>query len=96
MGRHICFGVKQGCFNPEESYGEICVCCNACGRLNKETMLPDRLATFKRHLEAEKAAGAVAVEGLDEHQKNVIKSNVEYYERAIREVEKEMGVSNDA
>lgn len=94
MGEHICFSVKRDCLNLEESYGEICVGCNACGRLNKATMLPDRLATFKRHLEAAKAAGAV--EGLDEFRKSNIKCNVEYYKQAIREVEKEMEVNDDA
>ncbi|NMA73450.1 MAG: hypothetical protein GX963_04680 [Bacteroidales bacterium] len=95
MGSHICFNIQEDCLNCEESYGEICVGCNACGRLNKETMLPDRLATFKRHLEAAKAY-ASAVEGIDEHQKNIFVENVKYYEQAIRKVKEEMEGDNNA
>jgi len=32
---HICLSVKDNCKNIEESYGEICVRCNKCGRFNK-------------------------------------------------------------
>jgi hypothetical protein len=28
----ICYGVSEDCQNYEESYGEICVQCNKCGR----------------------------------------------------------------
>ena len=34
---HIDYGVCKDCINPD-SYGEICVKCNACGRFGKETM----------------------------------------------------------
>lgn len=32
----ICIGVIDECQNVEESYGEICVQCNKCGRFNDE------------------------------------------------------------
>lgn len=33
---HIDFSVTDNCINLEESYGEICVKCNACGRFNED------------------------------------------------------------
>ena len=32
----IDYGVTDDCQNLEESYGEICVKCNKCGRFDKE------------------------------------------------------------
>lgn len=33
---HISLAVMDGCKNLEESFGEICVRCNKCGRFNEE------------------------------------------------------------
>lgn len=33
---HMSYGVTDDCKNLEESYGEICVKCNKCGRFDKE------------------------------------------------------------
>ena len=33
---YISIGVTDDCKNLEESYGEICVRCNKCGRFDKE------------------------------------------------------------
>ena len=33
---HISSGVSKDCKNKEESYGEICVKCNKCGRFDKD------------------------------------------------------------
>jgi hypothetical protein len=33
---HICYGVTDDCKNLEESYGEICVQCNKCGRFDED------------------------------------------------------------
>ena len=33
---HFCIGVIEDCQNVEESYGEICVHCNKCGRFDAE------------------------------------------------------------
>lgn len=35
MEIHIDYGVREDCKNLKESYGEICVKCNKCGRFNK-------------------------------------------------------------
>ncbi len=33
---HISIAVRDDCKNLAESYGEICVLCNKCGRFDKE------------------------------------------------------------
>ena len=33
---HISNGVSKDCKNKKESYGEICVRCNKCGRFDKD------------------------------------------------------------
>jgi hypothetical protein len=33
---HISYGVTDDCKNLEESYGEICVKCNKCGRFDED------------------------------------------------------------
>jgi len=48
---NICFSVAKDCVNGEDSYGEICVHCNCCGRINKETMWQSRYETAVRHLQ---------------------------------------------
>lgn len=33
---HVSHGVSKDCKNKEESYGEVCVQCNKCGRFDKD------------------------------------------------------------
>lgn len=33
---HVSYGVTDDCKNLKESYGEICVRCNKCGRFDKD------------------------------------------------------------
>lgn len=44
--------VTKECENPD-SFGEICVGCNACGRVNKETMQTDRYNMYRFRLAEE-------------------------------------------
>lgn len=48
---HMCFGVLDDCENLSDSYGEICVGCNCCGRIDKSTMHQCRIETYKRQLD---------------------------------------------
>lgn len=41
--------VLKDCIN-NDSYGEICVWCNACGRIDKSTMWQARYDMYVRHL----------------------------------------------
>lgn len=49
---NICLNVKDNCKNVMESYGEICVGCNCCGRINnsKEAVAKANLIINIRHL----------------------------------------------
>lgn len=48
---HFCFSVRKDCCNMLDSYGEICVGCNCCGRIDEDTKWQSRLATHERHLQ---------------------------------------------
>ena len=50
MSVHICFSVNENCYNPIETYGEICVGCGCCSKDPKERT-EARLALYKRQLE---------------------------------------------
>jgi len=49
----IDFTTADNCRNPW-SY-EICVQCNACGRINKDSMLQDRLKVLEEYLQERKS-----------------------------------------
>ena len=48
MSIHICYSVTKGCKNPD-SYGEICVRCNQCGRLNEYCFICKKLLNGKKY-----------------------------------------------
>jgi len=50
MTGHICQGIIDKCQNIYESYGEICVHCNACGRIDPKTMYHARAMLYSRQL----------------------------------------------
>lgn len=43
--------VTKNCKNLIDSYGEICVFCNCCGRIDKSTMHDAQIATYTRQLQ---------------------------------------------
>ena len=47
---HADESISENCVNLYDSYGEICVQCNCCGKLNKDTMHECRIQTYKEHL----------------------------------------------
>ena len=48
---HICKSTMENCQNLYDSYGMICVGCNCCGELNKETMWQCRYDATVRRLQ---------------------------------------------
>lgn len=46
----VCYGITDNCENLSDSYGEICVWCNCCGRVDKATMYDCQLSVYKSHL----------------------------------------------
>lgn len=50
MELHISRSVMENCQNPYDSYGEICVGCNCCGRMGEDTMWQARYELAIREL----------------------------------------------
>jgi hypothetical protein len=82
---YLDFTAMENCLNPA-SYGEICVGCNACGRINKETQKEDALELYKGLLQAEYEFDRW-IEGMEELQKKNIAKNIERYKAKIAELE---------
>lgn len=81
---HICISAMDECYNPYDSYGEICVGCNCCGRIDKSTMHQCRIETDKRHL-VETAQHLTGEDYQTELQQKNILSSIEYFIKNIRE-----------
>ena len=50
MSGFICSSASKNCENLIDSYGEICVGCNCCGRIDKNTVGDAIIATNSRHI----------------------------------------------
>lgn len=81
---HISYSALEDCIN-EESYGEICVKCNACGRWDKSTQKESALKIYKRQLQ-EQYGFNNWISGMEEIQKKNIKANIKYYKQKIAEL----------
>ena len=53
MSGCIAFSVTDDCRNFMDSWGEICVGCNCCGRFGKATMYRARIKVYRRILREE-------------------------------------------
>ncbi|MCK9570912.1 hypothetical protein M0R72_18330 [Candidatus Pacearchaeota archaeon] len=82
----ICYAVTDNCINLLDSYGEICVRCNACGRFDESTKHQCHLDVLKRQL-AEKESFRDRTEGWGELQRKNYAANIEYMKNEIRKVE---------
>ena len=89
---HIDFGISEDCVNTD-SYGEICVKCNCCGRFGKENMWIRRYNLYWRKL----------AELIEEHQDDFyftdlqqtnIASNIVSYGKDILECVKHLDFDN--
>ena len=90
---HIDFGVDKKCINPD-SYGEICVKCNCCGRFGVENMWIRRYNMYWRRLsyEIENHSDEYFMSNLQ--QKNIA-SNVKFYAEKILECIEHLDFDND-
>lgn len=78
---HISIPALEDCIN-DDSYGEICVRCNACGRFDKSTQKECALEMYKEELQKQ-----YNFDGLIEVQKRNIESNIQYLKKKIAELE---------
>lgn len=81
MKAHICIGATKGCVN-NNSYGVICVHCNACGRFDKNTQRECALRMWQKELH-EQYCFDNWFEGAEALQRRNIASNVEYFQDKI-------------
>lgn len=90
MTGNVCCSVTKDCYNFYDSYGEICVWCNCCGRVDKKTMYRARLELMKRMQESNENFKDWAYEypELMETQKRNVESNKIYYAEKIAVLEK--------
>ncbi|MDD4775888.1 MAG: hypothetical protein PHG75_05215 [Syntrophomonas sp.] len=86
MSGHICFSVRENCENLLDSYGEICVRCNACGRFDESTKHQCHLDVLKRQL-AEEESFRDWSDGMEELQRKNKAANIEYMKNKIKKVE---------
>lgn len=86
---HIDYSVTDNCLNLSDSYGEICVKCNCCGRFDKATQYQAQINVYTRQLQEEKDFDNW-VEGAEELQMKNIKLNIEYYENLIKQAEEKL------
>ena len=82
---YLDFTAMENCLNPA-SYGTICVGCNACGRINKETQKESQLKLYKELLQDQYNFDRW-IEGMEELQKKNIAKNIEHYKAKIAELE---------
>lgn len=92
---HICYSISEDCKNPDAFH--TCYQCNACGKINPDTMLQDRLIVYENCLKE-----AITFSGWDERfrelQEKNNKENIRYFEEKIADTKKLMiteGVRND-
>ena len=84
---HVCHSATKNCIN-NDSYGIICVGCNACGRFNPERQREDALRMWREKLEDElnfnRWDDDPEIRALQERNH---KANIEYYKAKIAELE---------
>jgi len=89
---HLDFAVNKDCLNLMDSYGEICVKCNCCGRFDESTKLEAQLRTLKKHLQENRDFNDW-FEECEEIQRANVAANISYLEEEIRKVEEQIKMS---
>ena len=82
MTVHICRSVSERCWNPYDSYGEICVGCGCCSPDPVERATA-RLEVSKQRLDNELHFDNW-MEGCEELQRKIRASNIRFFKRRIR------------
>ena len=79
--------VADSCKNHEDSYGEICVGCNACGRIDKSRMYQDYLTVLLRHRQESLSFTMWSTDpALRSIQEANVIENVKYYDELIEQI----------
>ena len=84
---HVGYSTTENCIN-DDSYGIICVRCNACGKINPERQREDALRMWRKKLEEELSFDRwdndPKIRALQERNHQ---ANIEYYKAKIAELE---------
>lgn len=89
MAGHICIGAADNCYNLYDSYGEICVHCNCCGRIDPKTEYQCRLALNERMLEEQiNFSEWDDIAEWRKRQEENNKANIAYFKKRIRNIKR--------
>ena len=89
MSCHVCYSVSEGCIEPQAMAYGTCYGCNACGRINKETMTQDAIRMYEGYLK-EQINFSNWHEGFEELQNKNRLKNIEYFEKLISDLKEKL------
>lgn len=75
--------LSNNCVNPDSFY--TCYYCNACGKINKDTMLQDRLKIYENCLKREYKFKEWDNRFFGDKQEKVMTENIKYFRQKIAE-----------
>lgn len=84
---HVSCSVTKDCIN-HDSYGEICVWCNCCGRIDKATMKEAQIKYFEEQLERLLDFDGW-MKGFKLIQKKNVKADIKFYKKKLAELKGE-------
>ena len=89
MNLHISYSVTDDCENLYDSYGTICVWCNCCGRIDKDTKYEAQLRHYEKMLQEQYTFNRWHEDkDIRENQEDNIKSNIKYFKEVIEDLKK--------
>lgn len=97
MSGFMCHSVTENCKNIIDSYGEICVGCNCCGRIDKATMQDCRIECNAAHLiEQASHLNDVEREYADYQKRNCALSVISFAREIIKAIDAKQKQANRA
>ena len=97
MSGSLCVAVGKKCYAVVWSYGQICVGCNCCGRINKDRkkVLRARLKYCREQLKAQKCFSSWSKdEDVRKIQQTNNAKNIKFCQKRIKSITKELGYKN--
>ena len=87
MYMHVCMPVAENCENLYDSYGEICVRCNCCGRFGEESRKESQRKLYLERLEHEFNFNNWSEDTeMRKHQEKVVEENIAYFNDKLTEL----------
>lgn len=92
MGLHVCYSIKDNCWNFYDSYGEICVHCGCCDK-DPLKRAENRKKVLERWLDHWQVV--LFTEVLDEVQTENVKTNIRLLKSELRYYKKRLEKLNE-